>query len=185
MVMAWGLAAAACMVATAGGCKREAPINGIGGFEVGVTTLGQVGGRCTPASDPSLMFCPSVAGVELGNQRAGIDMYFRGSDGSAKLSEILLDIAGCNEGELINWLIARLGEPKGKSGARHYWSNEYVFISAALPADPSRCELNFVAIGDAERIRGLGGPPPKSAPTQSAPTQSAPAQLAPAQPGRQ
>lgn len=137
------------------GCKRQAPVNGIGGFEVGTTRLGQVGGRCIDASEAPLMFCPSIASVMLGEQRANIDLYFGDKQNDATLVEILLDVNACQPEALGSWLSSTLGAPKRQAGNRMFWSNEHAFIAAALPAEPGRCELSFVAAGDTARIERL------------------------------
>lgn len=152
----WSVVAATALVAA--GCRREAPVNGIGGFEVGKTQLGQVGGRCIDASEAPLMFCPSMASVMLGEQRANIDLYFGDKKNDATLVEILLDVNACQPEALGTWLSSTLGKPEQQTGARMFWSNEHAFIAAALPAEPGRCELNFVAAGDTARIDRLRGP---------------------------
>lgn len=142
------------LLATAG-CRREAPINGIGGFEIGKTQLGQLSGRCMPASEEPLMYCPSVAAVALGDQNANIDLYFGGKTTDATLIEILLDVTFCRPEGLEAYLTSKLGEPVRRIGPRTFWSNEYVHISAALPAEPTRCEVNFVSVKDSKRLQGL------------------------------
>jgi hypothetical protein len=136
-------------------CRREAPINGIGGFEIGKTQLGQLSGRCIPASEKPLMYCPGIASVGLGDQTANIDLYFGGESTDSTLVEILLDVSSCRHEELDAFLVSKVGEPIRRTGKRAFWSNEYVHISAALPADALRCEVNFVSETDTRRIENL------------------------------
>lgn len=136
-------------------CRREAPVNGIGGFEIGKTQLGQLSGRCIPASEEPLMYCPGIASVALGNQSANIDLYFGDQRTDSTLVEILLDVSSCRHEELDAFLVSKLGEPIRRTGKRVFWSNEYVHVSAALPAEALRCEVNFVAASDRKRIEGL------------------------------
>lgn len=143
------------------GCRPEAPINGLGGFEIDKTQLGSLSGRCINASEAPLMLCPGIASVMLDAQQANIDLYFGSDDASAPLSEILLDVPGCDPEALKGFLASRLGPAAGRDGARAFWQNEYVFISAALPAGPSRCEVNFVSLRDQARVKKLGGPAPE------------------------
>jgi hypothetical protein len=150
------------LVALAAGCRREAPVNGIGGFEIGKTQLGSLSGRCFPASDEPLMLCPSIAAAPLADQKGNIDLYFGGKTTDSTLIEILLDVAFCRPEPLEAFLIEKLGQPKGRVGKRAFWSNEYVYISAALPADPTRCEINFVSSNDKERIATLSKPGPEA-----------------------
>lgn len=137
------------------GCRREAPVNGIGGFEIGKTQLGQLSGRCMPASEEPLMYCPGIAAVALGDQNANIDLYFGGKTTDATLVEILLDISSCRPEGLEAYLTSKLGQPVRRTEKRAFWTNEFVHISAALPAEPMRCEVNFVSIKDAKRIESL------------------------------
>jgi hypothetical protein len=137
------------------GCRREAPINGIGGFEIGKTQLGQLSGRCMPASEEPLMLCPSVASVGLGDQTANIDLYFGGKTTDATLIEILLDVSSCRPEGLEAYLTSRMGPPVRRTEKRAFWTNEYVHISAGLPVEPMRCEVNFVSVKDAKRIESL------------------------------
>ena len=148
-------AALGATLVVAGGCKRKAPVNGIGAFEVGKTQLGQLNGRCIDASDPALMYCPGVAGADVGKQHANIDLYFGGKAVDAKLVEILLAVNACQPESLRTWLTETLGEAAGQSSTRTFWSNEHVFISAGLPVEPGRCEINFVAAEDTARIARL------------------------------
>jgi hypothetical protein len=147
------------MLVVSGGCKREAPVNGIGGFQVGKTKLGQIGGRCIDASEQPLMFCPSLASVMLGDHRANIDLYFADKHNEATLAEILLDVNACRPDALGAWLADTLGKAVQQAERRMFWSNDHVFIAAALPAEPGRCEINFVAAGDTARIERLQSPP--------------------------
>lgn len=140
------------------GCRREAPINGIGGFEIGKTQLGSLSGRCIPASEEPLMVCPAIAAVPLGEQTANIDLYFEGKSTDSTLIEILLDVSFCRPEGIEAFLIHKLGQPKGRVGKRAFWSNDYVHISAALPAEPTRCEVNFVSVKDQARIDSLAKP---------------------------
>ncbi|WP_428261152.1 hypothetical protein [Haliangium sp.] len=153
----------AVAVASASGCKREAPVNGIGGFEIDKTQLGSLSGRCIDASEEPLMLCPSIASVMLGEQRANIDLYFGGKEADDTLVEILLDVGGCRPEALEAFLSERLGEPVARTESRVLWQNDYILMSAAVPAGPSRCEVNFVSIHDRERVQRLGGTPPETA----------------------
>lgn len=143
-----------------GGCKRTpAPINGIGGFELDETQLGALSGRCLPASEEPLMVCPGVASVALGEQNANIDLYFGGPETDARLREILLDVSNCAGDALEAYLSERMGEPHGRAGKRIFWSSEHSYVSAGLPIEGRRCEINFVSVGDEARIARLGGTP--------------------------
>jgi hypothetical protein len=141
----------------AAGCKREAPINGIGGFEIGKTQLGQLSGRCFPDEQEPLMRCPIGVSAPLGAQKGDIELYFGGKNTDSTLVEILLDVMMCQPPDLERYLVSVLGEPGGRTATRVWWVNEFVYISASVPPGASSCEVNFVSIQDKKRIEDLGG----------------------------
>jgi hypothetical protein len=173
------LAAVLLALVSLASCKREAPINGIGGFEIGKTQLGQLSGRCLPASEEPLMYCPGIAAVALGDQNASIDLYFGGKSTDATLVEILLDVSFCRPDALEAYLVEKLREPERRIGSRAFWTNEYVHISAALPAEPSRCEVNFVSVKDARRIETIEKAAQKAADKTAGTEAQKPAEPAP------
>lgn len=144
------------LAALAAGCRREAPINGIGGFEIGKTQLGQLSGRCFPDEEP-LMRCPIGVSAPLGSQKGDIELYFGGKNTDSTLVEILIDVMMCQPADLESYLVSVLGQPGGRTAKRVWWMNEYVYISASVPAGASSCEVNFVSVTDKQRIEALGG----------------------------
>lgn len=147
----------AMILALAVGCRREAPINGIGGFEVGKTQLGQLSGRCIPDEQEPLMRCPLGIAAPLGEQKGDLELYFGGKNTDSTLVEILIDVLRCNPEQLEAYLVSILGQPGGRTAKRVWWVNEYVYISASVPAGGASCEVNFVAVTDKARIEALGG----------------------------
>jgi hypothetical protein len=148
---------AVVLAALAGGCRREAPINGIGGFEVGKTQLGQLSGRCIPDEQEPLMRCPLGIAAPLGEQKGDLELYFGGKNTDSTLVEILIDVLRCEPDKLEAYLVSILGQPAGRTAKRVWWANEYVYISAAVAPDASSCEVNFVSVTDKARIETLGG----------------------------
>lgn len=147
----------AMVLALVAGCRREAPINGIGGFEIGKTQLGQLSGRCMPDEQEPLMRCPLGITAPLGEQKGDMELYFGGKNTDSTLVEILLDVTRCDPANLEAYLTSVLGQPGGRTEKRVWWMNEYVYISALVPAGKSACEVNFVSVTDTERIQVLGG----------------------------
>lgn len=145
------------LVLLAAGCRREAPINGIGGFEIGKTQLGQLSGRCMPDEQEPLMRCPIGVSAPLGEHKGDLELYFGGKNTDSTLVEILIDVLRCRPAELEAYLVSILGQPGGRTAKRVWWMNEYVYISAAVPAGGASCEVNFVAVTDKQRIETLGG----------------------------
>jgi hypothetical protein len=140
-----------------GGCSRKAEYNGIGPWQLGETTRAQSGGICSPEGE--LTWCHSNPPLTLGDHNATVDLYFAGHEPSAPLVEILLNIPRCTEGALRHWATSNLGKPSEEAGNRLFWSGRHAFIAAQVPAERSRCELNFVAATDAERIAQLRAGP--------------------------
>jgi hypothetical protein len=145
------------LAALVAGCRREAPINGIGGFEIGKTQLGQLSGRCMPDEQEPLMRCPIGVSAPLGDQKGEIELYFGGKNTESPLIEILLDVMRCRPADLEAYLVSVLGQPGGRTARRVWWVNEYVYISASVLGGATSCEVNFVAVTDKERIEALGG----------------------------
>jgi hypothetical protein len=145
------------LAALAVGCRREAPINGIGGFEVGKTQLGQLSGRCIPDEQEPLMRCPLGITAPLGEQKGDLELYFAGKNTDSPLVEILIDVLMCEPAALEAYLVSILGQPGGRTAKRVWWTNEYVYISASVAAGASSCEVNFVSVTDKARIETLGG----------------------------
>lgn len=145
------------LVLLAAGCRREAPINGIGGFEIGKTQLGQLSGRCMPDEQEPLMRCPIGVSAPLGEHKGDLELYFGGKNTDSTLVEILIDVLRCRPAELEAYLVSILGQPGGRTAKRVWWMNEYVYISAAVPAGGASCEVNFVSVTDKQRIETLGG----------------------------
>lgn len=146
------LIAALALVLTSG-CDRKQEIDGIApDWIVGKTKRGEFNGVCAPHDD-TLVVC-QVFGVKapLGEHGANISMYFASDDPEALLVELLLDVPGCRPDELTAWLKKQLGDPDETSGNLRVWKGKNTVKLVQAPADPARCEVNFVATRDATRI---------------------------------
>ncbi|WP_152629892.1 hypothetical protein [Haliangium ochraceum] len=155
----WIPALALALLVLIPGCKRAAPIVGIGGFELDKTQLGSLSGRCFQPGEGALMRCPGIAAVSLGGQNAEIELYFPDDSVESTLREIMLVVSNCNVEALDAYLRETLGKPSGTADKRSFWASEHSYVSAALPGEMRECEVNFVSLQDAERIAELGGTP--------------------------
>jgi hypothetical protein len=159
------LAFAAVSVIAAAGCKRDkAEIDGIGEYRVGVTTVAD-GAVCTPRGD--ITWCSHNPGVAIGQRPADVDLYFAGTEESSKLSEILVSVKRCDVPLLVKDLEAQLGPSPEISSKRMVWRNSKVVIVAQLPVESGRCEVNFLANSETDRIARLTGQSSAPAPEPS------------------
>jgi hypothetical protein len=152
----WGMKCiliGAVLAALAAGCDRKQEIDGIApNWIVDKTKRSDFNGVCNPHDD-TLIMC-QVFGVKapLGNHGANISMYFAGDDPDATLVELLLDVPGCRPDELQAWLKSQLGDSPETTGNLAIWKGKNTTKLAQLPAQPARCEVNFVSNKDPARI---------------------------------
>ena len=103
--------AAACWLAACG--ERKAGAAGVGPYRFGETTRAQTSsdGVCQPTEltdGRKATWCFALPPFKVGKRVAEVDLYFDGTDDSAKLIEIQLKIRGCVEDELDRWMRDRL-----------------------------------------------------------------------------
>lgn len=146
---------AVALALSAQGCQREQPIDGVAGYSLVRTTLAEAPGVCTP--DGELTWCHSNPGIAMGQQRATVDLYFRGHDADAPLVEILLAINRCRPAEIEGILSEQLGRPRDREAARLRWDGPYAVIFAQLETERGGCQINMVSPEDEERIAALSG----------------------------
>lgn len=153
MSLAARFLATLCAVALLAPCSRKkGEIDGIGEYRVGVTTVAD-GAVCTPRGD--LTWCSHNPGVAIGNRPADVDLYFNGTDETAKAVEILLSVKRCDVALLVKDLEQQLGPSPEISSKLMVWRNSKVVIVAQLPVEPGRCEVNFLALTETKRIEKL------------------------------
>jgi hypothetical protein len=149
----WVTVAAVVATAAAAGCqRRRAEIDGIGRWKLGVTTLAEAGGVCSP---DEITFCSHAGTVPIGSQQADVNLYFAGRAPQAPLIEIELTIRGCNPDEAGPALTAALGEPTERRDKRMTWKGSRAYIAGRLPLEGRRCVISFVPATDAKRIGEL------------------------------
>src|SRR5262245_25554631 len=110
MAIALGVAAAAT------GCKRPPQeYSGIGPWNVTRTTRGHVtGGRCDPTDLPGGRkgtYCYLQPMLPVADQAAEVDVYFGGTEPSARLIELQLKVKICDADKTDGWLRTNFGLP--------------------------------------------------------------------------
>lgn len=150
------LATLAASLPLAAGCKKErGDIDGIGEYQLGVTTVAD-GAVCTPRE--KYTWCSHNAGVAIGGQAATVDLYFDGHEETSTAVEILLTVSRCQEAPLREALVKELGDPGETVGARAVWRGKKAVVVAQLPAERGTCEINFLHPDETERIAKLTAP---------------------------
>lgn len=140
-------------VLTVSGCsKKKGEIDGIGEYRIGVTTVAD-GAVCTPRGEYT--WCSHNAGVAIGDRAADVDLYFKGTEETATAVEILVSVKRCEVPPVVRDLEKELGPSAEISPGRMIWRNSKVVIVAQLPAEPGRCEINFLAPSETDRIAKL------------------------------
>lgn len=146
------IALAAVAVASAA-CKRDREIDGVAGWSLERTTLADAQGICSPYGE--LTWCYRNPGLSLGEQRASVDLYFRGDDDDAPLVEILLAINACRPAEVEGVLSSQLGDPAMRRDSVLRWDGAYAITFAQLESKGGSCEINIVSPDDDDRIAEL------------------------------
>lgn len=143
------------------GCRADPPeFAGIGPYHVKKLTLAAAPGRCEPTDLPDGRkgtWCFGQPAIALAGQSADVDLYFAGSEPQAPVIEIQLQIRGCKERELMDWLRRNFGAPTEERGARAFWQNSSVYVIGELPSAPARCAVRVFPKSEraeVERIKG-------------------------------
>lgn len=148
------LAVVAAAAAAAGGCKKkEAPIDGIGPWHIGRTVKSQ-GTVCRPIQD-GLTYCSQNPDMSIAEHRATVDLYFRGTEDSAPLTEILLALGPCDAQAVDRWLTSKLGVASAQRGRALVWPGKAATVAALLPARDGICEVHFLEPTDEKRLAQL------------------------------
>jgi hypothetical protein len=145
--------AAVALAIASSACNRERGIDGVAGYSLVNTTLGDAKGVCS--AEGEVTWCHSNPGISFGQQRASVDLYFRGEGDDAPLVEILLAINACRPAGVEGILSEQLGKPDERRGSVLRWNGVYAVTIAQLDVDRSGCEINIVSPSDEERIESL------------------------------
>ena len=136
-------AVAVAVASGGGGCgKDKAGYNGIGPYQVGKTTLKDARGRCDPTDLPDGRkgtWCYLQPELTVVGRPATVDLYFAGTEPSAPVIEIQLQVRGCKDDELTQWLRTHFGAPSEEHGAWIAWQSDRIYLIGELPSAPGRC----------------------------------------------
>jgi hypothetical protein len=152
--MATRILAAALACASIGACKKkEASIDGIGPWHIGRSVKSE-GTICRPVED-GLTYCSHNPEMSIAEHRATVDLYFRGSQDSSPLAEILLALGPCNAEQVDRWLTTKLGVAGAQRGRALVWPGVAATVIALLPSRDGICEVHFVDPSDEKRLAQL------------------------------
>ena len=158
VALAWlaGLAAAA-----APACHgRDPEYDGIGNWRFPHTTRKDITeGLCQPtdlSDGRKATWCFAQQPIKIGGRTAEVDLYFGGTEPTARLIEIQLKVRGCHEDELDQWMRSALGPPIETRPTRGYWKSSFLWAAALLPSEPGRCLVHLLPLsenGEIDRIK--------------------------------
>ena len=89
---------------------------------------------------------------QQGKQTAEVDLYFLGTEPTARLIEIQLKVRGCHEDELDQWLRQGFGPPVDSKPKRGYWKNSFLWVAALMPSEPGRCLVHVLPLSENAEI---------------------------------
>ena len=152
-VMMLGLLAAGL---ASGACSRDPEYDGIGNWRFTHTTLKDAtGGLCQPTDlndGRRGTWCFAQPPIRIGGRTAEVDLYFLGTEPTARLIEIQLKVRGCREDELDHWLRAAFGPPIQTRPTRGYWKNSFLWAAALMPSEPGRCRVHLLPLSENAEI---------------------------------
>lgn len=155
LVLALALVGVACS-------SREPEYAGIGRWRFTHSTLRDVTeGVCQPTElgdGRKGTWCFAQTPFKIGARSAEVDLYFLGTEKTARLIEIQLKVRGCHEDELDQWMRTAFGPPIESKPTRGYWKNSFLWAAALMPSEPGRCLVHFLPLsenGEIERIKLL------------------------------
>jgi hypothetical protein len=159
---------------TIAACKNDRPIDGIGPYRFGKTTLGDWGYACNPPDARGHIYCQSnplekTHAYKLGEQNSLIAASFYSGDKSAPLAELELYVDDCNVDSLKSWLRYTFGPTSSTSEEKMFWKQRKVFIAAKVPPGAKECYVTMVEASNAARIDELQHPPAATPPPPASP----------------
>ncbi len=142
--MKWILGAAVVLAAcSTAACSTDRPqYAGIGPYHVHRTKLANATGRCEPTDLPDGRkgsWCSLQPQLALAGRPADVDLYFLGTEPTAPLIEIQLQVRGCHDDKLSMYLRKSFGDPIEDHGTWLAWQNANVLVIGQLPSEPGRC----------------------------------------------
>ncbi len=149
-----GLLASIGIVGACG--NRQPEFSGIGKFRFGHTTLAQINdGICQPTElndGRKGTWCFAQTPIKIATSTAEVDLYFLGTEPTAKLIEIQLKVRGCHEDALDQWMRTAFGPPIESKATRGYWKNAFLWAAAKMPSEPGRCLVHLLPLSENAEI---------------------------------
>jgi hypothetical protein len=146
----------AVLVAGSACSGRSPEFDGIGPWRFPHTTLKDItGGLCQPtdlSDGRKATWCFAQQPIRIGGSTAEVDLYFLGTEPTARLIEIQLKVRGCHEDELDQWLRSAFGPPIQTRPTRGYWKNSYLWAAALMPSEPGRCMVRVLPLSENAEI---------------------------------
>lgn len=151
-----GVALAAALAASPA-CRGRAPeFDGIGNWRFPHTTRKDItDGLCQPTDlgdGRKATWCFAQPPIKIGARAAEVDLYFLGTEPTARLIEIQLKIRGCREDELEQWMRKAFGPPIDSRATRAYWKNSFLWAAALMPSEPGRCLVHLLPVSENAEI---------------------------------
>lgn len=137
---------------------REREYLGVGPWKVGKTQRKDATGICQPTELPdgrAGTWCFRQPPFGINKKAAAVDLYFGGTEPTAPLVELQLQIRGCVEADVEVWLRQNFGAPYELRGTRAYWRTSKLFLAAFLPQDPGRCVLRMLPLSEGAEIERI------------------------------
>lgn len=135
---------------------RDAEYDGIGNWRFPRTTRKDIqDGLCQPtdlSDGRKATWCFAQPPIRIGRSTAEVDLYFLGTEPSARLIEIQLKVRGCHEDELEQWLRQAFGPPIESKPSRGYWKNSFLWAAALMPSEPGRCLVHVLPLSENAEI---------------------------------
>ncbi len=157
-------------VAVIGACERpKAPVNGIGGFQLGKSKLsglqGAASARCFDTKGKAR--CLILARQAIAGRTPQTQLEFAGNQPESTLERIVMEIPGCNIGEVRAWFEKRLGDVSMESDKGVLWQQKYMVLSLYI-SGPSRCQVLAVEPSNESAIAEVVAPYAPRTPTAPA-----------------
>jgi len=138
-------------------CGDRAPeFSGIGQWRFTDSKLADVKrGKCQPTEvgvGRQGTWCFGNPPYQLGPNNAAVDLYFAGTEPTAPLIQIQLQVRGCDEQALDRWITSNFGPAIERRTARAYWKNAFMWIAAQMPSQPGRCLVDLLPLTEQAEI---------------------------------
>lgn len=138
-------------------CSDRAPeFSGIGQWRFTDSKLADATrGKCQPTEvgvGRQGTWCFGNPPYQLGPNNAAVDLYFGGTEPTAPLIQIQLQVRGCDEQALDRWITSNFGPAIERRAARAYWKNSFMWIAAQMPSQPGRCLVDLLPLSEQAEI---------------------------------